>query len=491
MPSHFHDAARHTLALAAAATVFAALPAAAQTVSGASFVNGLAIAGDTADLSSGSAFDRRVGFFSDLYYDRARNEWWGLSDRGPGGGTLPYETRIQRFTLDVNPSTGAISKFQVVQTLKFSNAAGTALNGLAPSPSSVLGNAFDPEGMVVNPRNGHLLVSDEYGPSLYEFDRSGRLVQTYGVPANLLPKTGAVVDYNASSTALGSGREGNRGLEGLAISPDGRYAYAMLQNGTVVDGQLNAAGTSLTRSLYTRIVKYDTATGKAVGQYAYQLDRNGQGQGISALVALGNDKFLVLERNNRGVGVGADLATADKSVYQIDLAGASDVSQLELPTTGPLPAGISAVAKGAKVIDLDANTLAALGGKSPEKWEGLAVGPQLADGRYLVLAGTDNDYSVTQNGSGTQFDVWFKMSASDPYAASIQCPIGSTLGCVFTSGGAAATLSADYTLLPGVLHAYTASIDGYTAPVPEPGQWALMLGGLAALGAVSRRRGAR
>ena len=482
MPASPLTALRHALALAATATTLAAAPATAQTVSQVTFVNGLTIAGDTPDLSAGSAFDRRLGFFSDLYYDRARNEWWGLSDRGPGGGTLPYETRAQRFTLDVDASTGAISRFQVVQTVLFRNAAGTALNGLAPASRGMLGTAFDPEGLVINPRNGHLLVSDEYGPSLYEFDRGGQLVKTYTTPANLVPRTAGEVDY--LTTPPSSGREGNRGLEGLAISPDGRHAYAVLQNGLADDGLT----TSGSRSLYTRIVKYDTETGKAVGQYAYRLDRNGQGQGVSALVALGNDRFLVLERNNRGVGVGATLATADKSVYAIDLAGASDVSDIVLPTSGNLPAGYTAVSKGAKLIDLDANTLAVLGKRSPEKWEGLAVGPQLADGRYLVLAGTDNDYSVTQNGSNLQFDVWFDMAAADPYAASIQCPVGSTVGCSFTTGGAAATLNSAYTLLPGVLHAYTATIDGYTAPVPEPGSWALMLGGLSGVAALSRRR---
>jgi len=73
----------------------------------------------------------------------------------------------------------------------------------------------------------------------------------------------------------------------------------------------------------------------------------------------------VLERNNRGVGVGADLNTADKSVYKIDLTGASDVSGITLPATGTsLPAGLKAVTKSLQFIDLDANTLAALGNKS-------------------------------------------------------------------------------------------------------------------------------
>lgn len=447
------------------------------------FVNGLTLAGDMPDLSGGSNFDRRVGYFSDLYYDANRNEWWGLSDRGPGGGTLSYETRLQRFTLGVNSSTGAISNFQIAQTIKFSNA-GSPMNGLAPNPANTLGNALDPEGFVVNPKTGHFLVSDEYGPSLNEFDRNGNLVRQYTIPANLVPKVGANIDYTSTVPTLTSGREPNRGFEGLAISPDGNFAYAVLQNGTIQDR------TTSSRGQFTRIVKFDTSTGEAVGQYAYRLDRNGQGQGISALVALGNDKFLILERNNRGIGVDADLATADKSVYEIDLANATDVSNIDLPSA-PNATFAGAVAKSAsKFLDLDANTLAALGNKSPEKWEGLTIGPKLDDGGYLILAGTDNDYSVTQNGTGTQFDVWFDFTKANPYAESIQCPVGSTLNCFLTTGGAPASLTNSFALLPGVLHAYKASgadLAGYVAPVPVPAALWLFGGALAPLVLRARR----
>jgi hypothetical protein len=468
-----HPIAAICLACACTATT-------AGTLTGSSFVNGMALDGGALDRSAGSAVERRLGFFSDLYYDPGRNEWWGLSDRGPGGGLLNYATRAQRFTLDVAPS-GAISNFQVVATIKFSDA-GAAMDGIAPNPSNQLGRAFDPEGFVVLPRSGNLLVSDEYGPSLIEFDRSGALLRRFTIPENLVPRnTSSGVPNFASDSGNTAGKRSNRGFEGLAVSPDGKFAYAMLQSAMLDEG--GGSGR------YARIVKFDTTTGQAVAQYAYLMDTASQGRGISALVALGNDKFLVLERNNRGIGVGATLAGADKAVYQIDLAGAVDVSGITLPASGAGFAG--AVSKSAKLIDLDANTLAALGGLSPEKWEGLTVGPQIGAGRYLLLAGTDNDYSVTQSGQGEQFDAWFDFALADPYASSIQCPIGQTSNCFLTTGGAPAQLGPRYALLPGVLHAYAADIDGYVRPaatIATPGSAALVaLGLLGLLGRRSRR----
>ena len=60
---------------------------------------------------------------------------------------------------------------------------------------------------------------------------------------------------------------------------------------------------------------------------------------------------------------------------------------------------------------------------------------------------------------------------------------------VFASGGDA-TLSAQYSLLPGVLHAYkvsAADLGNYVAPVPLPPALVMMLPGLAWLAARRRR----
>ncbi len=379
---------------------------------------------------------------------------------------LSYGTRVQRFTLDIHPVTGAISNFKIVETVHFKNKLGEPLDGISPGAAldaSNLGNSFDPEGLVVNPATGTFLVSDEYGPSLYEFHRDGTLLRAFKIPEKLKPtRNDGSYNFDNDDNApaadkVATGRRTNRGFEGLAISPDGLHAYAMLQSAMVDEGAGNG--------FCNRIVKFDTVTGAAVAQYAYKMETAGQGRGISALVAINGLEFLVLERNNRGIGVGATLASPIKLVFRISLVGATDISQREEPLSNDdCP---SVTKETTPFLDLAANTLAAIGNKVPEKWEGLAIGPQLNDGSYLLLAGTDNDYSVTQSGSGTQFDVYFRLTDGDPYVESIQCPIDTVKNCFRTTGGAPATLTKDHKLLPGVLHGYkvpAAELGGYVLP---------------------------
>jgi hypothetical protein len=422
------------------------------------FVNGLALPGDMPDRAPGeSRF--RVGYFSDIYYDPDRNEWWALSDRGPGGGVLSYGPRVQRFAVDIHPITGAVSRFRILETVQFKNKLGEPLDGIAPGnalDASNLGHSFDPEGLVVHPATGNLVVSDEYGPSLYEFDRDGTLIRAFKTPETLKP-VASDGSYNFDGDGT-TGRRTNRGFEGLAISPNGAFVYAMLQSAMVNEG----AGDGVCN----RIVKFDTVTGTAVAQFAYRMEGSSQGRGISALVAVNANDFLVLERNNRGIGVGAEATPPNKKVFRINLAGATDVSGQTLSnancpdvTKDPTP-----------FLDLAANTLPELGNRVPEKWEGLAIGPRLNNGSHVALAGTDNDYSVTQNGSGTQFDVYLDFETAltnpsfDAFANSIQCPIGRKHDCFFTNGGAPAKLPRNYRLLPGVLHSYRVDLPLYDPP---------------------------
>ena len=459
------------------------------------FVNGLVIPGATLDATrQPGANAGRVGFFSDIYYDQNRDEWWAVSDRGPGGGVLDYATRVQRFTLDVHPVTGRIAHFRVKETVKFSDPRGLlaaptnptlgtpkALNGLNPSilngNVSVLGRSFDPEGLVIDPRTGHLIVSDEYGPSVYEFSRKGTLMRVFQTPANLVPKVGAVVNYVADRDGgLTAGRQDNRGFEGLAITPDGTRLYAVLQ-----DPLINEPGPNNGRNGRTvRIVVFDNdchspTYGTSISQYAYQLElqadvaariiaaggvatptdpRQGRNLGLSAIAAINDHEFLVLERDNRGIGVddpaGANVV-GSKLIFKIDVLGATDISNQALPTDGNLAAaGITPVTKSADAfIDLTANSVLP-NGEQAEKWEGMTIGPRLDNGAHLILTGNDNDYSVTQQaGTNVQFDVYVDFNGG-----SVQRDLDQP---IMLDGQVVGPVPAGFVLLPGALHAYRAS----------------------------------
>lgn len=472
------------------------------------FVNGLLINGSMLDdTRQPGANAGRLGFFSDIYYDPARDEWWALSDRGPGGGVLDYSTRLNRFSLNVHPVTGRISGFRIKDTIKFSDPDGLlaaptsptvgeprALNGLNPGllngNPALLGRSFDPEGLVINPRNGNLIVSDEYGPSIYEFNRHGRLLRVFETPTNLVPKVGPAVNYVTDRDGgLNAGRQDNRGYEGLAVTPDGKNLYAVLQ-----DPLVNEPGPNNGRNgRVVRIVVFDNKRrsptyGKSIAQYAYQLEeqaavaqrildaggvatptdpRQGRNIGLSAIVAINQHEFLVLERDNRGIGVddpaGANVV-GSKRVYRIDVRGATDIAALGLPADGNLvAAGITPVAKSGLFIDLAADTVLP-NGKIAEKWEGLAIGPRLKNG-YLILAGNDNDYSVTQNAATTvQLDVYVDFKGN-----SVQRDLDQP---TMLNGQVVGPVPAGFSLLPGVLHAYrvsAADLAGYVRPGKDGG----------------------
>jgi hypothetical protein len=145
--------ARHWLWAFSCSLVVSALSIAANTTSAyaVSLESTLAIPGESTDLfplngSSGGANINRLGFFSDIYYDRYENVYYGLGDRGAGGGVLSYQTRVQKFSLDVDPNTGAISNFNVLKTILFTKD-GENFNGLNPTllngDAGNLGLSFD------------------------------------------------------------------------------------------------------------------------------------------------------------------------------------------------------------------------------------------------------------------------------------------------------------------------------------------------------------
>jgi len=489
--------------LLAAAAAASSLPAGAATL-----VSAYAIPNGT-DLSglAGAGQSRLGGFGSDLIYDAATDRFLGMTDRGPGGGVLPYAPRLQGFSLDIDRTTGAIGGFALQSTVLFRQADGNPYTGLNPQlatgSAARLGASLDPEGLARLP-NGNLLVSDEYGPSVYEFTAAGAFVRAFEVPANLVPKqANGTTDYvsGRGNGGIATGRQDNRGFEGLTVSPDGRTAYAVLQDPLVQEGQNTSNGTVNGEGRFSRnvrIVAYDVASGTQKAQYIYQLEsladinaridgtaddfaanQQGRAIGVSAIQAVTDGTLLVLERDNRGFGVedanGAS-AVGSKRVYRIDLTGATDVKDIGLAGTNALPAGVSPVAKTATPFLDFAAALRRMGLPIPEKLEGFAFGPRLADGSYTLILVTDNDFSVTQNGAGTQFDV---------------CTGGVNGSGTTTQVALGAGCPAGTTLIPNMIYSFRLSEAEYrslTGAVPEPATWGMMVLGFGLVGAAARRR---
>ncbi|MFN0302768.1 MAG: esterase-like activity of phytase family protein [Burkholderiales bacterium] len=420
-------------------------------------VNAVTIPGNAVDKSKGTGANenRLGGFFSDLYYDRKQEKYFALPDRGPGGGTIGYDTRVQKFDIKIDERTGGIKSVYLDKTIKLKRQDGVAFNGLRPDldplngNQAVLGRSFDSEGLVVG-KNKRFYISDEYGPSVREFNKKGVQLREFTTPDNLLPRNSlSSLDFvNGRSTVNNNGtivrgRQDNRGFEGVAMTPDGKTLYAVLQDPLVNEGSQNDGR----RSRNVRIVGFDVATGLPTKQFIYQLEaiaeinaripaanafsatNQGRSIGLSAIIAINQNEFLVLERDNRGIGV--DPATllpiGSKRLFKINIAAATDVSALSLANTDTLPAGVVPVAKSL-YFDMAA-ALTAKGLPIPEKLEGITIGPRLKDGSYALLIGTDNDFSVTQDATtNVQSDVCIdNAGGSVNVPIDTPCPAGKAL----------------------------------------------------------------
>jgi hypothetical protein len=178
-------------------------------------------------------------------------------------------------------------------------------------------------------------------------------VKSFQLPAylyvsNLSPQGAVEISGNTS------GRVANKGMEGLAITPDGKTLVGAMQAELIQDPKN-----------LLRIVTIDIATG-ATHEFGYLLST---GSGVSDIVAINDHQFLVYERDGLGNGNAAKV----KQLFEIDLAGATDIINL----TGAV--ATAAAVKKSLVLDL-VSALNADGIPSdqiPAKIEGLAFGQDI------------------------------------------------------------------------------------------------------------------
>ncbi len=370
--------------------------------------------------------DIKLGGFSGLQFEgvaaNGNLKFITHTDRGPNAANadlikdvagdekpfaLPnFQPEIDRFEL--NAATG---KFTLTQRIKLTAPDGKPLTGLPniqngaqglaytdEVPVDLFGNrlANDPlgadlEGIAIA-KDGTFWMADEYRPSIYHFDATGKLID------RLIPKGTPTANGTFGTPVLPdvyAQRRANRGFEGIAL--EGNKVYAFMQSGLDNPDVANDANSKASSNL--RIVEYDTATKAVTGEYIYQLNDVKIADKIGDATSLGNGKFLIVERDAT--------ATVDsfKGIFEIDLSKATNINNAANLTKIPAgktidqlnaaelkTAGIETVTK--KLI-ANASTLGYTG---VEKLEGLA----LLDNKTLAII-NDNDFGVgnaTTTGDG-------------------------------------------------------------------------------------------
>jgi Esterase-like activity of phytase len=331
------------------------------------------------------------GFGSDLTYTGHDNVFIAAPDRGPFDGLtdVPYLDRVHFLHITTNVGAPFPNiRTTLLDTRFLKNEVGQTFVGAAGAfdLNNELGTLrLDPEGIRVG-NNGTFYISDEYGPFVFEFDRQGHQLRRIAIPAKFSianPSADATAELHGNT----SGRQANRGMEGLAISPDGRTLFGIMQSALLQDNGLST-GTTNRLGLNNRILKIDLVTGET-HEYIYVLDAINRGQGVSEILAIDDHEFLVVERDNRSNLQSPPQAPTRKTIYKIDLAGATDVSGIESLPAGALPMDVVPASKTLFIDLLDpAFTLAPT---IAEKIEGITWGPDLEDGRHVLYVISDND----------------------------------------------------------------------------------------------------
>jgi hypothetical protein len=337
-----------------------------------------AIPGDRTDLSGlkdklhdGTPHDRLGAMGSSIAYTGKGNTFILVPDRGPKDGSTPYRCRFQTMQIVLK---GKALEATLDATTMLTDEQGKSFVGfqgaLGKEGSASL--RLDPEGVRVSPQ-GTLYISDEYGPFLYEFDMKGRRLASLPIPARFqVPNPQA--DPKLELAMNKTGRVPNRGMEGLAITPDGSKLVGIMQSPLIQDG--GRQGTNV------RILEVDVASRKT-REFLYVLDNFHTG--VSEILAINDHEFLVLERDGG--------KSEFRKIFKIDLAKATDVSGSDALPVKSVPKGVTPVTKAVFLDFLDPR-LGLAGPDMPVKIEGLAFGPDLADGRHFLVVTTDNDFEA-------------------------------------------------------------------------------------------------
>ncbi|GAB4457282.1 MAG: esterase-like activity of phytase family protein [Armatimonadaceae bacterium] len=335
-------------------------------------------------IPTGTTFaGSQIGGLSGIDYDAANNRYFINSD-------APTDPRFFTATLDIDGGAFTAADVTFTGVTALTGAGGTALAA----------NTFDLEAIRYIADSNTVLIADEgnttlgIAPSIREFNAAnGQQVRQITAPSKFDPTATTGSYFNLS-------------FESLALTNGGGTILTGTENALRQDAG-NAINPSLT-SQFARLVAFNSATGAAGAEYAYQVDAVVEPpagnlfavQGLVELLSLGGDDYISIERSFTVGGTSTGTGYAIR-LYQFSLTGATDISGID-----PLTGTFTPVQKSL-LFDLGAL------GIPLDNIEGITLGPTLDDGRRTLVLVADNNFNSPL---GNQFIVLAESNAPEPGA---------------------------------------------------------------------------
>ncbi|MDP2696615.1 esterase-like activity of phytase family protein [Thalassospira sp.] len=373
-------------------------------------------------VDGGKARDLTVGIGSAAYRrpgDPA-NMFYTVSDRGPNFVCGDVETvlgvsadaicqgrKVRIYpTPDYSPSIYTVflnddGSFDIKDVITLKDTNGVPLTGLTnklslastETPVDLNGHeleksvsSIDAEG-IIRLADGTYWIGEENAPSILHVGADGTVLERIVPAGSEKDFEGAAYKVSGGLPAILVTRQNNRGIESMAVSPDESKLYFMMQNPLA-----NPDADAFKAAKNTRIFVFDRVNRKLTGEYVYQLDdpqsfRNDPSKKqsaprISEMMALGDDRLLVLERTD-----------ATTKLHEISLAGATNILATRWDDMATRPSleqendlskpDIIATAKTLRFDSADYPM-------APTKIEGLAI---MGDGKLAMI--NDNDFGIT------------------------------------------------------------------------------------------------
>ncbi|MDH6194869.1 hypothetical protein M2272_001498 [Mycobacterium frederiksbergense] len=312
-------------------------------------------------VASGALLDGTViGGLSGISYDPVDELYYIVSDDRSAKNPARFYTA--RITL----SDSAISDVEFVATHPWLD---RNTQPFAPLDSDALPPVVppDPEAIAFDARRQRLYWTSE-GERRVEGPGPPTLLDPWvriaGLGGNYLGEFPLPDAVRMSADEHGPRR--NSALEGLTLTPDGRYLWAAMEGPGYDDGALPDEQ----HGALTHVIRFDVDSGVADAQYTYPLDPVSAGpggdNGLSDLVALDDGSFLVIER---GFGTHVSVRIYRASIVE----GSTEMVKTLLADLGAIPG----------LVPLD-------------NIEGITLGPKLADGRQSVIMVSDDNFSPSQ-----------------------------------------------------------------------------------------------